>query len=313
MNSLRALFSIALVALQLVPIQSLACGRFVPLDADGLPFIKDETSVIVWDAEKGIEHFIRQVNFDKAPAHFAFVIPVPNVPEFAEAPANLIRWIQAEMPLSRGEGSMGGGSGSRGAKGGVQILKSQDVAGLNATVVRSSSPTELQEWLVKNKYQVPPDAASWIKHYVDKKWMFVALKIKPKAKLAGKKTSVASPMLRISFATPKPFFPYREFDSRKAEPGREFHLYLIAPSVLSGYYEIDRKPWTNTFPNTKALSIGEKAKFTKKGYVWEVSELEKFLDGLLGKRKSSQNLFITHFVNYDDRRPYAEDLYFDSK
>lgn len=315
MKPLRSLISLA-VALQVFSVQSLACGRFVPLDADGLPVIDNEMSLIVWDAEKGIEHFIRQVKFDKAPADFAFVIPVPSVPDFAEAPAKIFTWVRKELPDDGAlEGALGGSS--RSSKGGpeaVEILKSQDVAGLNATVVRSESPAALQKWLEKNKYAVPKEAASWIKHYVDLKWNFVALKIKPtngKTKTSSKK-AVASPVLRISFKTPKPFFPYREFDSRKAEPGREFSLYLIAPSVLSGHYE-SRKVWEST-ASSKALSHSLKAKVKKDGsYDFDVSELEQYLDKLLGPRKGSQDLYISHFVNREARRPYAEDLYFDSK
>jgi hypothetical protein len=292
-----------------------ACGRFVARDADGFPIIDNEESVIVWDAENGIEHFIRRVHFDKAPRDFAFVIPVPNIPDFAEAPGELIRWIQAEMPVGGNDGLGSGGGAPRGSKGGVQIVKTQDVAGLNATVVQSDSSTALQSWLEKNGYAVPKDAQSWIKTYVDRKWSFVALKLKPTAKrnkTPSNARAVASPMLRISFKTPKPFFPYREFESRKAEPGREFSLYLIAPSVLSGHYE-NGEPWKTASTTTHLLTQSLKAKSSKNGYVFEISKLEKYLDKLMGKRAGSKDLFIVHFQNYDERRPYAEDLYFDSK
>ncbi|MES2965762.1 MAG: hypothetical protein V4760_17910, partial [Bdellovibrionota bacterium] len=59
-------------------------------------------------------------------------------------------------------------------------------------------------------------------------------------------------MLRISFATPRPFFPYREFESRKGVAGREFSLFVIATTKMIGSYE-SIKPWKTYHDHSASL------------------------------------------------------------
>ncbi|MEK7355554.1 MAG: DUF2330 domain-containing protein, partial [Bdellovibrionota bacterium] len=164
-------------------------------------------------------------------------------------------------------------------------------------------------WLKKNKYAIPKDATPWIKHYVDLKWNFIALKINPSKKGKVAK-SIASPMLRISFATKRPFFPYRESEARKSVSGREFSLFVIAPTKLVGKYESE-EPWSTYQETGKLISRSPKAKATKSGYEFEDSKLVAFLDELQGKPAKPEDFYVQHFRNNEERRPLAEDLYFD--
>ena len=103
----------------------------------------------------------------------------------------------------------------------VRVLEEKEVAGFNATVLEADDTEALTTWLKEHDYNYSPAVAEWAKPYVERGWKFTALKVAPEKpaeegtpETADVKTVTAS-ALRLSFATDKPLFPYREPDYEK--------------------------------------------------------------------------------------------------
>ena len=57
-----------------------------PVSRTGKPVVNaDQTVIILWDAAKKTQHFIRQASFQSAAEDFAFLVPTPNRPELDES------------------------------------------------------------------------------------------------------------------------------------------------------------------------------------------------------------------------------------
>ncbi len=88
---------------------------------------------------------------------------------------------------------------------GVQVVRQQVVAGLDATVLQASDPAALDGWLRGNGYPSGPELRGWLERYVVKGWFVTAFKIRP-----GNRAQVATRAVRMSFHTELPFYPYAE-------------------------------------------------------------------------------------------------------
>lgn len=288
-----------------------ACGAFVPHGAKEYPVPSDEVALIIWDEKNGVQHFIRQAKFNGKTKNFAFVVPVPSTPDLEEAPENLFGWIHQDLysPRTFGKGEGFGGSGSLGAaRGAVTVVKQQEVAGMDASVIRSTDAKALQKWLNTNGYEVPKSALSWIDHYVKKNWEFVAFKIKSSTD-KDEKIKIASPLVRISFKTLRPFYPYREPDYRKPVKGRELSLFVIAPYPVTGAYE-SKKEWNTKHDFSNEFKyVGNMSKKTRFD---EVTHTGDYLSKIFDRELVQESMYVSHFRNDDEIRP-AEDLYFEKK
>lgn len=294
---------------------ALACMGVGRAGTSEYPFIEDETALIVWDAVNGVEHFIRQARFRGAASDLAFIVPVPSTPQLAEVPAHILGSVYDVMYRGSLDGELSsdrlGGAGSDAGE--VEVIKRQEVAGLDAAVVRSSNPNALKSWLTTNGYAAPKESLDWIRHYVDLEWQFVAFRIKSKALGAElDRAGIASPMVRISFKTPRIFYPYREPDLPSKATRRELSLFVVAATPVVGSFESIR-PWTvshsfSMSPGTLDFDASKKA--GKKQTRFAKNSLNEFLNGLFAKTARPSRLFISHFRNNDKQRP-PEDLFFD--
>ncbi|MBI3721868.1 MAG: DUF2330 domain-containing protein, partial [Fimbriimonas ginsengisoli] len=71
-----------LVAYQASDLANACC----PAGPQGKPVVNaDQTVVIIWDAEKKMQHFIRQASFKSEADDFGFLVPSPTQPELAES------------------------------------------------------------------------------------------------------------------------------------------------------------------------------------------------------------------------------------
>jgi hypothetical protein len=72
-------------ALALIPTSDArACGMFVPERLeDRVPAIAQEHVAMIFDREKELEHFVREVSFDAGDSAFGFIVPTPTQPTVA--------------------------------------------------------------------------------------------------------------------------------------------------------------------------------------------------------------------------------------
>lgn len=259
-------------------------------------FIGDERAIIFWDEKSKTEHFIRRADF-KGSSNFSFIVPTPTKPQLAEISDDILKRVWSALynrqQKSLGvRGGFGGGSDSIPANG-VKVLETVEVANMDAAILDASDAGSLEKWLKDNKY-ASQGAKDWAQPYIQKKWLFTAFKIKSK-KNASKTEGISSPMVRISFKTDKPFFPYREAGDRTTVPGRKLDLFVIAPTTMQGNYE--KTPWQAEMNySTNALDV--------------YNEILRDTKDHIPGATNTKGYWVSHFKDYVDRRPLAEDVYF---
>jgi hypothetical protein len=111
------------------------------------------------------------------------------------------------------------------AAGGVDILGTARVAGLDATIVRADDAETLASWLGERGYENRPALVRWLEPYVEEGFTITAFQF---AKGADATEALGSRSVRMSFETDRPFYPYREPDDHPEEPGRELRVFVVA-------------------------------------------------------------------------------------
>ena len=218
----------------------------------------DQTVLMIWDAAKETQHFIRQASFASRGDDFGFIVPSPSQPELGEADpaafAQLAAVTAPEVIRRPAPRASGGGFGCESksasatksamaeAPDAVRVLDQKLVAGYLATVLEADSVAVLTDWLKANDFAYSPEVAAWAKPYVEQKWKFTALKVAPNAGGTATPKSVATvtaKALRITFATKTPLFPYREPDPSAQAKSLDTHsrllrIYFVAEARYAG-------------------------------------------------------------------------------
>lgn len=207
-----------------------ACGGFFSPrpNPERRPSLAYEQALIVHDAVKGREHFIREIAFRAGSETFGFVVPTPTLPEVAKVEKSPFSTLRERFPYEvpppggggRGEGIGLGSAGGLGHGAGVSVLDVQKVGSFTAFVLAADDAGALAKWLKDNGLVSSPEADPWLAHYVKAKFYYVAMRYDPpqdkekkpndsNAKLAPQRTNKAE-VVRISFDTPRAYYPYYE-------------------------------------------------------------------------------------------------------
>ena len=303
--ALAGIVSFSLVA----PFRLPAC---CPIGRSGEAVVNaDQTVVLLWDAAKKTQHFIRMANFKTQGQDFGFLIPSPTRPELAEAGNEVfpllkkltepeIKHVKAQRHSGGcGCGELGEVKSAAAPKMDVQIVESKLVAGFNAVVLAANSSDALLNWLNENGYDFSLAVKDWAQPYVEQGWMITALKV-AKATDDDSNTNVDASALRMSFETERPLFLYREPDPGKATAAlsanhRTLRIYFIGEARYDGQLD-GQSSWSGKLAWSDSLSVEDRS---------------KILDHLnLPADTGSENFWLTEF---EDNWAYGvapADLYF---
>lgn len=210
---------VALLGVIARPGEADACGGFFVRNTTNVPSLSAEQVLIVHDEAKGLEHFIREVAFRDGDQTFGFVVPVPTRPEVAAVKKRPFAGLDRDFPMGLeppggGKGSLGHGAGVGSGGEGVTVLEVKQVGSFKAFVLAATDTKGLRGWLDENQFTTTKQSEAWLDGYVKQGFFFVAMRHDPPA--AGskkrKRSSVIAETVRLSFATPVPYYPYREPD-----------------------------------------------------------------------------------------------------
>jgi hypothetical protein len=138
------------------------------------------------------------------------------------------------------------------------------VAGYDAVVLQADDIAGLNKWLDDNHYDARPSVMEWLKWYVEHHWIITAFKVAHDGKAANQRWATS---VRMSFATPAPFYPYREPedmrtpDSKQTQPqSRQLRVYLLADARYRGTLGTSaawagQTIWSNLLPADVASQI----------------------------------------------------------
>jgi MYXO-CTERM domain-containing protein len=208
--SLFSLSSFTLAALAsattfLTPDTAQACGGTF-CDGQAMPVEQTgENILFVKDGQRVEAHIQIQYNPDTDASQFAWVIPVPTVPEFSVGSQPLFdNLLNGSVPRygrnvsftcddnnfadeTGGESSSDSGSGEGGQDGGTgsdpTVVLEETVGAYDITVLQGGTVESLMQWLGDNGYTQDPAAEPVFADYLDKDFLFVALKLTTNAEV----------------------------------------------------------------------------------------------------------------------------------
>jgi hypothetical protein len=238
-----------------------------------------EEALIVWDAARGTEHFIRRADFRKEGGDaFGFLVPTPTRPELAEADEGVFsrladRYTRRERHL-RASGEAG-----------VEVVQVARVAGMDATVLRATDPQALAAWLQQHGFAARPAFAAWLSRYTAGTWHVTAFRYD-----GGPRPAFGSRAVRLSFQTPRPFYPYAEPADQTQHPARRLRVTVVAPTRMRGM--VGDVPWA-----------------ARTGYA-DRPALQSILRGAIPPDLVPAGAWMTTFEEHPSRRG-ASDLHFE--
>lgn len=224
------------LALPLLSPVAHACGAFFhvrTIAPEKRPSLAREKVLIIHDAARGQQHFIREVAFRKADQTFGFVVPTPTRPEVAEVATNPFTKLRERFPfapLARG-GGMGVGNAygeGGGSWEGVEVLSVEKIGSFTAFVLAATDANALSGWLKENELTSTPETEAWLEHYVRMGFYYVAMRYDPPAKATPETDAgIAAETIRVSFATPIAYYPYFEPQWSGATSDRLLELWYV--------------------------------------------------------------------------------------
>lgn len=277
--------------------------------------IADESAIIVWDAQKGVEHFIRRASFSTDSVDFGFMVPTPDRPEVkpsSDAAFDQLEKVTAPRVIERvtkvyrrsghkNLATTGSSVPQRKVEPPVRVLEVGRVGNLDYSILEASDPEALTKWLTQHGYSSRPDLTEWLRPYVEARWKLTAFRL---AKQEQKRAELATSAVRMSFKTTKPFFPYSEPADQRVGAGgvrreqRLLRVYLVAASKMEGVLGDGQQAWPGKT-------------------VWAGSLPSNKADtGLLAELKLSadvaapQAAWLTEFEDRSSPRPGITDVYF---
>jgi len=176
-------------------------------ESDRRPSLAYEQTLIVYDAEKRREHFVREVVFSASREPFGFVVPTPARPEVAKVKKSPFPKLRDLFPFRWVNPERVARIASVGADDSVEVLEVTKVGRFTAFVLSASDAAGLSSWLAQNGFVRTPQADAWLAHYVRLGFFYVAMRYEP---AAGDKGKTTAETIRISFDSPLPYYPYLE-------------------------------------------------------------------------------------------------------
>ena len=299
----------------------------------------DQTVILLWDPVAKQQHFIRKATFASEADDFWFLIPSPTQPELAEsgnAAFDQLHEVTAPRIVSRPRGGGGGcnlGCSIKESAPGVvtsaevRVLEEKIVAGFQASVLEADDTDALLRWLKDHDYDFSPAVAAWAQPYIEQKWKITALKVAKDAPLNEENRNqpkqpeqlVQASALRLSFATDRPLFPYREPDYGKlagedssrqkelAQRERLLRIYFVSNARYEGNLTPEQ-PWTGKAVWAGKLSEPQRLALLKELQLPEEGNradlyLSEFEDNWPYRGAPADRFFAEAALQKDLRRP----------
>ena len=330
--ALTAALSATLLAARVLP--ALACATLAPDPKDSVNVV-DESAIIIWDAAKKREHFIRGATFESSAKDIGFIGPTPSTPELSSARREAFGILEkalepkVEHRVNRGyiwSLFLGrGGSDKtesatattantvenatsdapekpRRTTASVRVLQTRQVAGYDATTLKADDVGALSRWLHKNGYVLTGDFRDWLQPYVRDGWVVTAFKIR---KQNNNQKQFSSALVRMSFDAEKPFYPYREPASARKNHSenstRSLRVFFIGDERVSGAIgENSQRDWPGKAQWSDKLS----------DHLNQSQRANLAQQLAINPKQFSAKARLTSFEDFSSPRPGFDEVYF---
>jgi hypothetical protein len=179
-----------------MPAPAEACGgTFCDSGPNAMPVDQTGENVLfVMDGQIVEAHI--QIQYQGTAAKFAWLIPLQALPEFEVGSQLLFNaLLQSTVPsygfstqtdqcdqrnqrgFSNDESASGAGGSGGGSAGGPNVVMKEVVGAYDVTVLQGGTADEVSTWLSTNGYQSIPNAPAILQDYVQKGFLFAAIKL----------------------------------------------------------------------------------------------------------------------------------------
>ncbi len=205
--------SLLMTLLLLSPNAARACGGFF---CTTFP-MNQVSEQILFVADQGTVTTHVQIQYTGSAADFAWVLPVPSLPDlkvshnevfrqlqFATQPSFVLNWPEEGQdcgifwPVS-----LGGTAEEVDFDSGVEVVSEERVGPYDTAVITADDPGAITAWLTDNGYRLDDLGSELLKPYVEENFYFVALKLAP-----GREIGDLQP-LALTYAADQPGIPIR--------------------------------------------------------------------------------------------------------
>ena len=203
--------------------------------------LSGERAIIIWDAENGLEHFVRQASFTGEAKDFGFIVPAPSKPEVAEAEDKAFQLLEALVPREPSRSAKGVGSAAdESIPPTAALIEQYTVGDYEVSILKAQNGEAMIDWLKANDYTNRPAMEPWLDYYAQMGWYFAALKFIRQPESTKPETQA----LRVSFKTNEPFYPYKmPGDTWPDGHFRPMSLYFVAAGVARASYRGTNTDW----------------------------------------------------------------------
>ncbi len=227
--------------------------------ADGGFLAKSELAAMAEPVQKavlmfrdGVEDLILQVKYEGEGDEFAWLVPLPAKPEVTVAEEGLFEEIEAYVsarskwkvyydPPRYFSHPMLGGGGFGAAEEAVTVYEYKRVGIYEIAVLEADTAEDLLRWCKGHGYHVNAKAREVLKSYVDKGWIFTAMRIHPDA--SGRKTErglsrgTIQP-IHFTFPTREAVYPLRISSINQGATEVELHLLAEDTMVNPEFFQL---------------------------------------------------------------------------
>jgi hypothetical protein len=327
------ILSAVLVAARVLPAPACAALEEETPRPEDAVVVTEESAVIIWDAAKKREHFIREATFKGAAKDIGFIVPSPSTPELKAVNAGAFSTLKkalepkvehrtnyeyqwsaffksgtdedtttANNATSAASDDVIESNSRKTSAVKVQVIQRQSVAGYDATTLKANDVGALNRWLNKNGYVAKADFREWLEPYVENGWVVTAFKVR---KQNAKQPKLALAPVRMSFDTGKPFYPYREPSGARrgiaTKTPRSLRVFFIGDQRMEGAIgDATKRAWPGQ-PKWSD-SLNDHLNATQR------ANLAKQL--AMKTEQLPARPFMTSFEDFSSPRPGFDEVYF---
>jgi hypothetical protein len=164
----------------LSPLMAAACGGIFTADAN----TEQSAERMIYAVGPGQVTLYEQITYTGSPQNFAWVLPVPAVPQVSLVSTDLFRDLDNQtapdiytQPSPSCFGNLAA-SAPVGSAEGVTVDDSGTVGPYDYDVINSTNAKALTDWLTSNSYKIPAASASEIQIYTGQHMYFLAMRLR---------------------------------------------------------------------------------------------------------------------------------------
>lgn len=192
----------------------------------------------------GMEDLIIQVQYDGAVDDFAWLVPLPSKPEVSVVEQDLFNELRTYVferskwkvytEQKRYRGTFGGSRGLSAVPRGVTVHERRKVGVYDVAILSADSVDDLTAWCTGHGYHVPDGAEAVLQSYVDRAWVFTAMRIHPNEKEKDSRVEALRTgqiqAMRFQFPTQEAIYPLRISSINRG--ATDVLVYVIAEDAL---------------------------------------------------------------------------------